>query len=312
MAEKVETNNKPKKKYRIAIIGPGGVGGFLAAVLQSAGHEIIILARPERAQELKQKGIALESKVFGRMHEMMRIENQLLEKVDVIFITTKAYSLTEVLPSITKAALGVDTLIIPLLNGIEHYDILHKEFPNNSVSGTISIEAFQKSTGVIAHTSSFARLSLAADLEKLKSKVKETALLLKDAGLECVIAENEREILWKKLVRLSAVSLSTAATHLPIGKIRIDPKWRPRLLAIVSEACVVARLDGIIIEPTLREIDGLDPGQLSSLERDVREGKRTELENIAGSVVRKAHFGKIKVPTIEAVMDEIRSQYKSA
>ena len=283
----------------IAILGPGAIGGFLAAVFFKAGHRVVCIAKRDTVESIRSRGITLESSTFGSFTARPDAVESLDRYPDIIFITTKAINLEDALERIDPMR-AESAVIVPLLNGIEHVAVLRHHFGNRVIAGTIGIEVMQSDSGVIEHLTKHARLSLAVDDNELKSQLPEMITLLTEAGLEARIGESEAEILWRKLVRLNALACTTAVTGKTIGEIRNDDILRKDLELMVKEASEVAAAQGAKINPevVMKELDRLEATQRSSLQRDRASGKELEADAIAGAIVRAGTRHRISCPTI--------------
>ncbi|MFD5514725.1 ketopantoate reductase family protein [Streptomyces sp. NPDC127066] len=127
-------------KLTVAIVGPGGVGGLIGALLARDGHRVICLAREETAAVLRQDGLRIESTRYGDFTAAVEADTQLREKVDAVFVTVKQTALEETLDRVPAQALG-DAIVVPLLNGLEHVTVLRERYPSAEVvAGTIRSE----------------------------------------------------------------------------------------------------------------------------------------------------------------------------
>ena len=295
-----------RKLPPVAILGPGGIGGFLAAVFCKAGFPVTCVAMPDRAEQIVQDGIHLESVMFGTFTAHPRAVDSLDTTPSILFITTKATTLNEAItridPEIVRSA-----LIIPLLNGIEHMEVLRQHFPGQVAAGTISIEAYEKAPGYVMHTTSFARIRLAADNTDMRERLRDATALMAQTDLTAEISASEAQILWDKLARLNALALTTTRYKKPIGEIRDNGDMRKELLQLVDEAVAIAVKEGAMMDAQdiVVHLDRLEPSQYSSLKRDIDQGKQSELDAIAGAIVRAGMRHGISCPTIAAFISAI-------
>ena len=295
-----------RKLPSIAVLGPGGIGGFLAAVFSKAGFPVTCIATPDRVEQITKDGIHLESAMFGTFIAHPRAVDSLDATPSILFITTKATTLNDAIaridPEIVRGA-----VIIPLLNGIEHMEALRVRFPGQVAAGTISIEAYEKYPGHVIHTTSFARIRLAADNADMSARLAEVAGLIRQTGITEEISTSEAQILWEKLVRLNALALTTTRYRKPIGEIRDNEDMRKELSALVSEAVAVAAKEGAVIDAqdVMVHLDRLEPSQFSSLKRDIDQGRVSELDAIAGSIVRAGMRHGVSCPTITSYISII-------
>jgi 2-dehydropantoate 2-reductase len=288
----------------IAVLGPGGVGGFLAAALAQAGEEVTIIAREPTAQLITDGGITVESRRLGTFTARPTVTTVLENPVDILIVATKAMGLGSALTRIS----GEPQLVVPLLNGLDHMAVLRERFGDDRVAaGSIRIESDRPAPAKIVQTSPFLRVDLAADDRRLAHMLERLAETLKHAGIPAEIGPSEAQILWSKLVRLNALACTTSACDRQIGFIRSDPGWREALIACISEAATVANADGADIDAQQRlaELDEAHAELGSSMQRDIAAGREPELDAIPGSVLRAAQRHGIACPTIERLTAKI-------
>ncbi|HEY8764107.1 MAG TPA: 2-dehydropantoate 2-reductase [Solirubrobacteraceae bacterium] len=288
----------------IAVLGPGGVGGFIAGALTRAGEEVTVLARESTAQVLARDGLHIQSVILGEFDARPAAVTQLAEPVDVLIIATKAVSLDAALQRV-QATPG---LVVPLLNGLDHMQLLRRRFPAERVAaGTIRIEADRPEPGRIVHTSRFLQVDLASEHAEAAPALERLAGRLNRAEVPARIGPSEAQILWSKLVRLNALALTTSASAERLGFIRSDPVWREALLGCLREGAAVARADGAELDPAkpLGELEAAHAELNSSMQRDVAAGREPELDAIAGSVLRAARRHGLACPTIERLSGEV-------
>ena len=294
---------------RIAVLGPGGVGGFLAAALSHAGEDVTVVGREPTVERIGAGGIHLTSVVLGEFTARPAATAELGDAVDVLVVATKATGLDAALPRIRSEP----ALVVPLLNGLDHMRRLRERFATVA-AGTIRIEADRREPGEIVQTSPAIRVELASDDPRMGPALERLAGTLEAAGVPALVGPGEAEILWSKLVRLTALACTTSASDRPIGFIRTDPGWRRVLEACVREAAAVANADGARLDPAgpLRELESAHAELGSSMRRDIAAGREPELDAIAGSVLRAGSRHGIDCPTIERLTGEIAARARIA
>ena len=130
--------------------------------------------------------------------------------------------------------------------------------------------------------------------------------LLGQSGAEVRVDGSESAVLWEKLARQAPVAAATTATQRPIGELRSDPEWRPRLERAIAETCAVAAADGVPLAPEAQWeiIESMPPKLTSSTARDVAAGRPSELDAITGAAVRAAKRLDVPAPTLEQLLAE--------
>jgi 2-dehydropantoate 2-reductase len=281
----------------VAILGPGGVGGFLAAALARAGQETEVVAHEQTAAQIERNGLEVRSVRLGDFSARPRAVAALEEAADVLLVATKSTGLDAALERVRSEP----ELVVPLLNGLDHMHVLRERFGADRVAaGTIRIESDRPRPGVIVQTSPFLHVDLASDDPRLGGRLEQLAATLQAAEVPAEIGSSEAQILWSKLVRLNALACTTSAADRPIGFIRSDPEWRAALVGCIEEAAAVANADGAHIDPAARlaELDDAHAELGSSMQRDIAAGREPELDAIPGAVLRAgARYG-IECPTI--------------
>jgi 2-dehydropantoate 2-reductase len=288
----------------IAILGPGGVGGFLAAALARAGEDVVVVARADTAAAIARDGIAVRSVRLGDFAAAPPATAALTAPVDLLLVATKATGLAAALDRIEAEP----TLVVPLLNGLDHMRVLHARFGSERVlAGTIRIESHRVAPGRIVQSSPSFRVELASDDPALRPDVQRLGATLENAGIPVEVGTSEAQILWSKLVRLCALACTTTAADRALGFIRRDPEWREALVACIREATAVANADGARIDAADRigELDAAHPELGSSMQRDLAAGREPELDAIAGSVLRAAARHELACPTIARLAGQI-------
>jgi 2-dehydropantoate 2-reductase len=280
---------------RIAVLGPGGVGGFLAAALIRAGENAIVVARETAAWHIDAYGIAVTSVRLGDFTVRPGVTPRLTEPVDVLFVTTKAGGLVGALERVEAPP----ALVVPLLNGVEHMRLLRQRF-SAVAAGVIRIEVDRPELGRVVQTSPAVRVDLATDDPAWAGAVERLATLLERAGIPARVGASEAEVLWTKLVRLCALSCTTSAADMPLGYIRTDPRWRSALQGAVNEAARVAAAEGAAVDPSgpLAELEEAPAELRSSMQRDIAAGRQPELDALAGAVLRAGARHGLGCPTI--------------
>ncbi len=281
----------------VAILGSGGVGGFLAGALDRAGVHVTVVARPATAAYVAEHGLRVRSTFLGETFAARPpVEVALEAPVDVLLIAVKATGLAAALGQVRADP----RLVVPLLNGLGHRETLGERFGGAAVAGTIRVESHRTEPGVIVQSSPFLRVEVASDDPARRPALDAVVELLERGGVPAVVGASEAQVTWSKLSRLCALALTTTAYDRPIGPIRAIPELRTELRACVQEACAVAGAEGAEVSPgeTMSELDAAHPDLGSSMWRDVRAGRKPELDAIAWAVARAGERHGVPTPTI--------------
>lgn len=289
------------------MLGPGGVGGLLGALLARAGSSVVMIAGDDTARVIGARGLRLESRLFGDFTVPVRAAIHLEEAVDVCFITVKATQLREALDRVPADVVG-DGLIIPMLNGVDHVEVLRSVYPpSNVVAATIRVEAARAETGVIQQLSPFAAVDLAASAEN-RERVERVAAHLEATGLKVRVREDETAMLWDKLTMLAPLALLTTHERGNTGAVRT--RRREDAIAVITEVAAVGRAEGatVGVEAVMRMLEGAPETMESSMQRDQAGDRPIELDAIGAAVVRHARRRGIEVPVTSRLVDELRTR----
>jgi 2-dehydropantoate 2-reductase len=290
---------------KIAVLGPGGVGGLLAGVLDRAGTDVIVVAQEPTAVAIAASGLSVSSVIFGEFTAHPRAVDGLQEPVDVLIVATKASGLAPALERIASEP----KLVLPLLNGLDHIAVLRRRFVADTVlAGSIRIESDRPQAGVIVHTSPFLLVNMACAYPAASEGMRALAQLLSEIGVPARVLDSEADVMWSKLVRLNALACTTSAYDTLLGEIRSTPRLRADLYGAIEEACLVGRAEGALdVDPAkaIAELNAAHATLGSSMQRDIAAGRTPELDAIAGSVLRAAARHGIACPTIERLVGMI-------
>jgi 2-dehydropantoate 2-reductase len=281
----------------VAILGPGAVGGVLAVGLANAGVRVICIARPDTAAVIRSEGLSLR-----RGQEVVAarpdVAEALEEPVDLTFVTVKAPSLDDALRRIHAPA----GTVLPLLNGIEHMQTIRERLADANVVGASigRIEAFLERPAVVVQPTPSVVMTVAQEADEA------TVELVRSSGTDVRINGSEAAVLWEKLARQAPTAAATSITQRPIGELRDDSGWRPRIQQAIAEACSVAAADGVSLsaEAEWEIIEAMPPLLTSSTARDIALGRPSELDAITGAAVRAGRRAGIPIPALEQLLAE--------
>jgi len=292
----------------VAVLGPGGVGGLLAGVLDRAGTDVVVVAREPTAAAIAASGLRVSSVTFGEFTAHPRAVDRLPDPVDVLIVATKASGMGAALGRIEAEP----KLVLPLLNGLDHIPVLRRRFAVDTVlAGSIRVEADRPQAGVIVHTSPFLLINMASAHPAAREGMQALAQRLSDIGVPARVLDSEADVMWSKLVRLNALACTTSAYDTLLGEIRSTPQLRADLEGAIEEACAVGRAEGAHdVDPAkaIAELDAAHATLGSSMQRDIAAGRTPELDAIAGSVLRAAARHGIPCPTIERLVAMIAAR----
>ncbi len=295
------------RRWTLAVLGPGGVGGLLAAVLARHGHRVICLAGERTVEVLRRDGIRVSSSLFGRWHVGVEAGTVLHEPVDACVVAVKQTALAGAVERVPPDVLG-DGLLVPLLNGVEHPAALRRRYrPDLVCPGSIRVESTRQAPGVIEHGSPFVEIDLASATTP-RNRLDELAAILSDAGIATTVRDDEVAVLWAKLSFLAPFALLTTRYGLDLGGVL--SQRRSELLALANETAAVGRACGAPIETDaiLGRFEAFPPDMKSSMQRDMEAGRPLELDAIGGALLRAAQLHGVDVPVASRLVGELAAR----
>jgi 2-dehydropantoate 2-reductase len=197
------------------------------------------------------------------------------------------------------------SVIVPLLNGLDHVELLRRRFSVSSVlAASIVIESERVELGMVRQLSRFASVRLAPtpQAEDVQAEVV-------DAGIAASIGDSEAAVLWEKLAALAPIALTTTLRGSALGGVVADPVWRSRLRECIREVAAAATADGVAVDADamIERIESVPPELRSSMQKDREAGRPTEIDAIGGSVLRAAARHGLDAPETQALVDGIRA-----
>ncbi len=278
----------------------------MGACLAHVGERVTMVVRPSGLANFPEH-LHLES-TFGTFDEPVE-RASIVPKADVLWITVKATQLEEALRSVPEPK--TVSLVVPLLNGIDHVAALSERFGAEKViPATIAGESERIAPGRILHPSPFARLNVSARGRQQLGAVLEKLAAI---GFTCRFVDDEATLMWSKVSILAPLALTTSAAAAPIGEIVGDGRRRRELEACVQEVCAVARAEGakVDVAAAFQSILNLPPGMRSSMQKDVEKGNPPELDAIAGPILRGGIRHGIPTPVTHALVAAVEGRVRT-
>jgi len=281
-----------------AVLGPGAVGGSLAVRLANSGVQVVCVAHPEAVGLIALAGLVVESPE-GTLTARVEVVEQLAKPVDLLLVTVKAPVLDDAVGRVDPSAVerGV---VVPLLNGLEHMDVLKARFDGRVAAGSIShFQAYRAGRVQIIEATVAPVITIASE-SLSRGEVEAAADLLRRGRIDVRVGQTEKRVLWHKLARIAPLAAVTSVSGRTVGELRIDPAWRQRLDSAIVEACAVAEADGVSLRPAAQWaiIEEMADETTTSAARDVAAGRRSELDALLGSVLRAGERLDVPCPTL--------------
>jgi 2-dehydropantoate 2-reductase len=304
---------------RIAVVGAGGVGGYFGGKLAQAGIDTTFIVRGATLDVLRTRGLRVES-VNGDFHVAnvnATDDPSSVGPVDAVLMTVKAWQLAEAAQNVAPL-LGPDTIVVPLENGIDGPDVLAPIVGASHVAGGLcAIVSFIVAPGHIRHAA-FDPMVMFGELDNRRSeRVERLRDAFTRAGVKADVPPDIHHSMWTKYLFIATMSGFGALTRVPVDVWRTVPEIRPLVTQSLREVVALAAARGIhlgddAVEKTWQRYDAMAPGSTASLQRDVMEGRPSELDAQLGAIVRLAREAGVAVPVTEFVYHALLPQERQA
>jgi 2-dehydropantoate 2-reductase len=293
---------------KVAVMGAGGIGGYVGGRLEQAGMDVTLIARGAHLQALQASGLVIETPEGRQPVPGLRAVATPDEAgpVDMVLFTVKLADADAAAAGLGPL-LGPDTRVVTLQNGIDSQAILERHIgPGRVVAGIIYLAAYIQSPGVIWHPGGVHRMVL----PQIAGDPVVAALTAASAdltGLEVATEADPKALVWGKFVNLAAFAGVTSIARSPIGRVYEHPATLAFYRTLMEENYAVARAEGLDfpaaqVESVLEMFRGQPYTQKSSMLVDLEAGKPIELPWLSGRMVELAARHGIAVPANEAVV----------
>ena len=279
---------------RILVLGAGAIGGYFGARLHEAGGDVTFLVRPGRRAMLREKGLQVFSPL-GDVHIVPKLVTtaELSERFDLIILSCKAYDLESAMEDIAPA-LQENSVILPLLNGLRHIDVLAARFGSERVlGGVVQAALLLTSAGEIRHFNRTHRLTTGSRGIPPSPWLHELGRLLSATGVDFVLADDIEQSMWNKFVFWSALAGATCTLRANIGIILQTVSGEELVTGLLEEGGWIAKACGhALTESQLatarRLLTEKDSVLAASMLRDIERGGPTEAEHTLGDLLARA------------------------
>ena len=286
---------------RIAVFGTGGAGGYFGSQLANAGEEVVFIARGEHLRAIREDGLRVETpKGELRIRAEATDDPSRIGPVDAVLVAVKTWQVLEAAQAL-RPLLGPATFALPLQNGVEAALQLAGELgAERVVGGLCGTLSWVTGPGRIRSIGTVHFVKLGELDNRASDRTERLRAAFERAGVTVEIPADIHRALWAKFLFVVSLGGVGAVTRAPVGVLRALPETRRMLTRAMEEILAVARARGIAlpdsaIAETLAFVDSLAPDGTTSLQRDITDGKPSELEAWNGAVVR---FGReAGVPT---------------
>ncbi|HEY1742069.1 MAG TPA: ketopantoate reductase family protein [Granulicella sp.] len=291
---------------RILVIGAGAVGGYFGARLAAAGRNVTFLVRGGRAEQLRRTGLQIKSSQGDvTVQPKLLLAAEIKEPFDLILLSTKAYSLDAAIHDFAPAV-GPQTAIFPLLNGMRHLDMLVARFGEAAVlGGTTRIVADLDSEGIVHQVGPLHDVTYGERDKSVSPRIERIDATMRDCGFPTTLSSDILAAMWSKWVMLSSMAAITCLLRGSVGQVETVRGGVETAKALIAESSAIAMANGypqteeFLAQHTARMTQ---PGSAltASMFRDLQKGAPVEVEHVLGDFLSRGEACGVETPLLRA------------
>ncbi|EZP78654.1 2-dehydropantoate 2-reductase [Parageobacillus genomosp. 1] len=297
---------------RILVVGAGAVGGYFGGRLLEKGVDVTFLVRERRKKQLQEKGLVIHS-VHGDavLSPKLLVTGEQAEPFDVVIFSNKAYHLPEAIRD-AKRYVGEATLILPLLNGMAHMDMLWEEFGKDNVLGGLCfIETTLNEYGEIIQTSASHDVRFGEWSGERTERVLALEQLFSGCNARFRLSEHIVIDMWNKYLFIATMSGVTTLFRAPIGPIRSGEYGQEIVGGLLREIAAIMQAHGAplteeMIDRQLAQLNKIEAAMKSSMQRDMEKGQLIEADHLQGYLLSLAKQYEIETPLLKVVYHNLK------
>lgn len=297
---------------RFLVLGAGGVGGYFGGRLAQNGADVTFLVRERRRDQLLRDGLRIESPMGDATLPVKTVlAGDLTPEFDVVLLTCKAYDLDSSIEAIAPG-LKPDGVVLPLLNGLAHLDLLNARFgPPRVLGGIAKIASTLTSEGVVKHLNDWRFVTLGEQTGEISARA---SAIVKAFPTDSVAANATATILsemWEKLTHLCTAAAMTCLMRASVGEIAATPDGTKLFLRLFDLAAATATANGhppgdAFLASFRRLFANPTSGYTTSMLRDIQAGNRIEAEHIVGFMLKKAREAGLDATLLEIAYTHLK------
>lgn len=291
---------------RILIVGAGATGGYFGARLAQAGRDVTFLVRERRFQQLQKTGLVLRTpQGVEKLQPQLAQAGSLSGVYDLIILTVKSFGLAQAIEDIAPAV-GEQTLIMPILNGMRHFDTLRDRFGDKVIGGLVKINATLGEQGEVVQMTALHQIYYGALDGHNDARLQRVDEALRAASVDTFFTDNIIGELWEKWLLLSTLGAVCCLARGDTQQVLTADGGEALLRAIFSEVLATITADGYQPRPAVTAkifelLSNPATPMTSSMYRDLTQGYDIEAAQIIGDLVQRAAQNGVSVPLLNAV-----------
>ena len=291
---------------RIAVMGAGGVGGCLGALLARDGNDVTLIARGAHLDAIRSNGLRLLQDDAGfTVNVPATSDPREVGPVDLALYTVKAYHNAAAIPAI-RPLVGPNTAVLTLQNGVDcHVRLRESLGPGHALPGAYWTASSVQSPGVIASVGPTPRLSFGEERGRTSARAESIRRALRSAGVDAELSPDPLQVIWTKFIVLCSLAGITSAARTRIREFINNQRGLDLFTAAMREVDAVGRARGVnlpegLVEDQVEFIQGF-PDFQNSMHADFENGRPTELDALNGAVVRMGREAGVPIPVNEFI-----------
>ena len=299
---------------RLLVVGAGAIGGYFGGRLLAAGRDVTFLVRPRRAAELAGAGLVIKSPLGDvTLNDPPAVQaDTLTAKFDAVLLSCKAFDLEDAIASFAPAV-GPQTAIIPLLNGMRQLDVLDKKFgPARVLGGQCAIAVTLDERRQVVQLNPMQSLSFGERDGTMSDRVRALAEIMVSGNFGAQATDNIVQEMWEKWVFLTTLAATTCVMRAPLGHVLASPGGRDFILGVRDECSSVAAAAGhppreAFVTRTTGMLTAEGSMLTASMFRDIKAGAPIEADQIVGDMIARADAAKAPVPRLRVVYTHLKA-----
>ena len=301
---------------RILVVGAGSTGGYFGGRLAQAGRDVTFLVRTKRAQHLQQNGLQIISP-FGdvTLRPKLVTAGNLAGPFDAVLLTVKAFSLDAALDDLGPAV-GPETIILPVLNGMKHVDTIIARFGENALVGCVCMVATMiDDDGRIVQLTKLQEMAYGEMSVNLSPRTDRLDEAMRGAGFDARLSRTIEREMWEKWILLATLGGITCLMRGNVGEIEAAPGGVDFSLRFLDEVTAVVNAVGrkpseAFLTDTKAQLTAKGSTLTSSMYRDLQKGNSVEADQIIGDLVVRAHRAQVTTPLLAAAFTHLSMYQK--
>jgi 2-dehydropantoate 2-reductase len=301
---------------RMLVVGAGSTGGYFGGKLAAAGRDVTFLVRRSRADQLRRAGLQILSPTGNLAIEpKLLVAGEISAPFDIVLLTVKAFSLPAAIPDFAPAV-GSSTVILPVLNGMKHMDLLSAQFGEARLAGCVcKVATVLDESGRIAHLAPLHDLAYGERDGSMSDRMAIVDNFMQGAGFDARLSSSIEREMWEKWILLASLGAINCLMRGNIGDVSAAPGGVDFAVNLLDEVIATVRAVGTapsdeFVAAAREQLTRQGSAQTSSMYRDLQQGRPFEADQIIGDLVQRAREARVATPLLSAALANL-SIYQS-